>query len=373
MTAAPAATADARPLTGIRVVMAGPLPPAVGGMATVIGDISHSSLAEQVQLVLFDTKKQTAENRPLWQGVTARLRLWRQWWRAVGGGGVIAHIHTCSGLSYFLDGSLLLLARMRGVPVVLHVHGATFDKFLDSLSGIGRLVARWLARRAARIVVLSEEWRANLSKRLPGAHLAVIVNGVPIPETKMQVSDDDGATPILFLGNLGKRKGVWDLLEAAEHLPATARLILVGGEEEPGVAKEFVAALGRRHLESKVEYVGPAFGAEKHQWLARARIFVLPSYAEGLPISLLEAMAAGLPVVVTPVGGIPTVIRDGEEGLLVQPGDVAGLVRALKRLLEDATLRRHLGDAARTRCREQFGIENVARAYLDLYRGILAG
>jgi glycosyltransferase involved in cell wall biosynthesis len=373
MTAAPAATAGDRAMPGIRVVMAGPLPPAVGGMATVIGDISQSTLAEQVQLVLFDTKKQTAENRPLWQGVAARLRLWRQWWRAVGGGGVIAHIHTCSGLSYFLDGTLLLLARVRGVPVVLHVHGANFDKFLDALPGVGRWLARWLARRAARIVVLSEEWRANLAQRLPGAHLAVIVNGVPIPEARTQAPDDDGATSILFLGNLGKRKGVWDLLEAAEQLPDTARLILVGGEEEPGIAKEFVAALGRRHLESKVEYAGPAFGAEKHQWLARARIFVLPSYAEGLPISLLEAMAAGLPVVVTPVGGIPTVIRDGEEGLLVQPGDVAGLASALNRLLEDAGLRQRLGNAARARCTERFGIENVARAYLDLYRGILAG
>jgi len=99
--------------------MAGPLPPLVGGMSTVIEDLSRSSLAREVDLVLFDTRKPTREGRRLVEALGARLRLWRAWWASLGGTGradrrrTIAHIHTCSGLSFFLDAAYLLLAGLR--------------------------------------------------------------------------------------------------------------------------------------------------------------------------------------------------------------------------------------------------------------------
>ncbi|HZR04065.1 MAG TPA: hypothetical protein VFA81_12945, partial [Burkholderiales bacterium] len=111
----------------LRVVMAGPLPPAIGGMVTVIDDLSKSQLAKDVELVLFDTKKTTPAGRSLLHAVHSRLRLWARWWAALRGETSVAHIHTCSGLTYFLDGSLLFIAGIRGVPALLHIHGGLFE------------------------------------------------------------------------------------------------------------------------------------------------------------------------------------------------------------------------------------------------------
>lgn len=353
-----------------RILMAGPLPPAVGGMATVIEDIGRSSLARQVDLVLFDTAKQTPPGRTLWQAFIMRYRIWRRWWRLLEPASrTIAHIHTCSGLTFFLDSTLVLLARLRGAPAVLHIHGARFEQFLDRLPRPLRYLARWLARRASAVVVLSEEWKQKLAGRLPGARLAIIPNGVAEPPSG-RAAAQPGAITMLFLGNLSRRKGVWDLIPAMANLDPRCRLVLVGGEEDPGIRAALESEIRRLGLEARVHLAGAAVGEEKYRWLSTADIFVLPSYAEGVPISMLEAMAAGLPVIVTPVGGIGSVITDGENGLLVAPGNREQLHRAMQRLADDEALRQRLGSQAKMDCLEKYGVEHSVSAYLDLYNNL---
>ena len=152
------------------------------------------------------------------------------------------------------------------------------------------------------------------------------------------------------------------------QVSAEVRVVLVGGEEEPGALEKARTEVTQLDLNERVIVAGPAFGADKYRWLCGADIFVLPSYAEGLPISMLEAMAAGLPMIVTPVGGIPSVITHDVDGLLVPPGDRIALAAAINRLAQDAALRQRLGTAARARCDAGYGIERSAAAYLMLYR-----
>ena len=352
----------------MRVAMAGPLPPVIGGMATVIDDIARSSLAREVELVLFDTGKRTPEGRSLIQAVIARFLLWLTWWRTLSPAHhTVAHIHTCSGLSFFLDGAYVMLARLRGVPVVLHVHGGRFDTFLDGLPSHVLRIARFIALRAARVVVLSSEWEQKLATRLPGSRLAVIENGVAEPPL-VEASKIKGEIIVLFLGNLSQLKGVWDLVACAKAMPPGVRLALVGGEEDPGIAEALREHLAREGLEDRVKLVGPAVGEAKIRWLRSADIFVLPSYAEGVPISMLEAAAVGLSLIVTPVGGIPSVLSDGEHAIFVQPGDRDALANAIIRLVDAPALRTKLGAAARKHVLERYGIETTARKYLDLYR-----
>lgn len=351
----------------MRIVMAGPLPPLIGGMATVIDDIARSSLAREVELVLFDTGKRTPEGRSLIQAARARFVLWLTWWRTLSPAHhTVAHIHTCSGLTFFLDGAYVLLARLRGMPVVLHVHGARFDTFLDGLSPLSFGIAHFIARCATRVVVLSGEWEQKLAARLPGTHLAVIENGVTEP-LLVEASKIPGEITVLFLGNLCQRKGIWDLAACAKALLPGVRLALVGGEEDPGITEKLRDYLACECLEDRVELVGPAVGEAKIRWLRSADIFVLPSYAEGVPISMLEAAATGLPLIVTPVGGIPSVLSDGEHAIFVQPGDRNALANAINRLAETPALRAQLGAAARKHVLEQYGIERTARKYLNLY------
>lgn len=352
------------------VVMAGPLPPAVGGMASVLEALAASSLASQVELRLFETGKTTAPGRPFWQGVAARLQLMSAWWRLFGQRPVpVAHIHTCSGLTFFLDGLLLMLSRVRGAPVVLHVHGARFDAFLDGLPPPMAALARWLSRRAAVVIVLSAEWQQRLAQRWPGAHLQVVANGVAMPLSAGAL-DRPGTPCFAFMGNLGRRKGVHVLLQAAAQSREPWQLELAGGDEDPGATAWAQAEIARLGLQQRVRLLGPLVGEHKLQWLVRAQGFVLPSLAEGLPMALLEAMATGLPVVVSDVGAMPEVVRNGVEGRVVPAADAAALAAALDDLASSPEHRQRMGAAGALRCRALYGIERMVQALVGVYAAL---
>jgi len=351
----------------IQVVMAGPLPPAIGGMTSVIQDLYESALRDVVKLELFDTGKATAPDRTLVQAVTTRLALWRRWWTALGRPGRrVAHIHTCSGLSFFLDGALVLIARLRGVAVVLHVHGGRFDAFLAALGPLRRWIARRIARMAAHVIVLSDIWRDRLAPHLPDVRWTVVENGVPVPKTVDRTQQADEPT-VVFVGAVCRAKGIEDLVRAAGRMQLAARVVCVGPEAESGMfsdMRRLAVELGVAH---RLEFVGPKIGLEKTQWLARATVFVLPSHAEALPISMLEAMAAGCPVVATSVGAIPTVVRHELTGMLVAPGDVDALAATLDRVLSDEALRARLSTQGRQECGARFGIDRVVDQLQRIY------
>ena len=350
------------------MLMAGPLPPAVGGMASVIGALGASSLAYRVDLCLFETGKVTPEGRSLWQGVRARMAVMNAWYRLLGQRPrPLAHIHTCSGLAYFLDGGLLLLARLRGAPTILHIHGARFDAFLDGLSGPSAMLARWLARRANVVIVLSADWRQRLVPRLPGARLLVVANGVPAAPPNPEPAEED-MPRFLFLGNLGRRKGVHVLLQAVAQARQPWVLDIAGGDEEPGFTEWTRKEIARLCLGGRVRLLGPVVGDAKTRLLQSAAGFVLPSLAEGLPMALLEAMAAGLPAVVTAVGAMPEVVHDGTEGYVVPPEDSHALASAMDRLATDPEARRKMGEAACRTCEQSYGLERMVESLLAVYR-----
>ena len=177
---------------------------------------------------------------------------------------------------------------------------------------------------------------------------------------------------VLFLGILGPRKGVFDLLPAFKGLVdghAGDVRLRIGGNGEVERAARTVRALG---LAAQVELLGWVAGEAKQAQLAQADVFVLPSYNEGLPVSLLEAMAYGVPVISTRVGGIPELVRDGIDGFLIEPGDRAALEDRLRRLAEDARLRRTMGDAARARILAEFSEAAVLPALESMYARLLA-
>ncbi|OIP15666.1 MAG: hypothetical protein AUK51_13085 [Comamonadaceae bacterium CG2_30_59_20] len=353
--------------------MAGPLPPAVGGMASVIGALSASSLAQKVDLQLFQTGKTTPEGRTVWQGARTRLQVIQDFWCLLSRQPrPLVHIHTCSGFTYFLDGIFLTIARQRGAPTVLHIHGARFDTFLDGLGLVQRTVARWLARQARAVVVLSDDWRIRLNSRLPGARLHVVANGVPSVGARLVKAA--GATPqFLFLGNLGRRKGVHVLLAAAALAKNDWVVDLAGGEEESGFTEWTRGEIKRLGLAGRLRLLGPVVGDAKTKLLQSADGFVLPSLAEGLPMALLEAMAARLPVVVTAVGAMPEVVHDGDQGYLIPPEDAPALADALDRLSANPQARQQMGESAYRTCEQAYGVERMVDALLKVYSQLPTG
>jgi glycosyltransferase involved in cell wall biosynthesis len=245
--------------------------------------------------------------------------------------------------------------RAFGAPYVLHVHGGLFAEFLDGLSGTRRRLANAALRGAARVVVLSPNWRTRLMQLASRVRLSVIPNALE------SIRPHDVAFPrgggILFVGDLSETKRPEDLLVAYAALPADLHrrfpLTIVGGGT--ALRQRLLVELARRlNVEAHVRFAGGLSHADVQAALARADVFAMPSRAEGMPLAFMEAMAAGAAIVATRVGAIPEMAAAGVEALLVPPRDTHTLASALKMLLTDRELRQRLGNAARQRAVEAF-------------------
>jgi glycosyltransferase involved in cell wall biosynthesis len=264
----------------------------------------------------------------------------------------LLHCHVAMSGSFWRKAVFSELARLFRVPVLLHLHGSELEIFYDAQGALGRWWIRRQLERADRVLVLSESWRDFVNRVAPHAKSAVILNYVRLPPAQ-ECGEPHLGVNILFLGILGRRKGIYDLLPVFKRvLPNVLEMHLwIGGNGEIAETTDAIAALG---LSDSADLLGWIAGDDKNALLATADVFILPSYNEGLPISLLEAMSYGVPVISTRVGGIPELVRDGIDGYLIEPGDQAGLAQALARLATDGDLRRRMGHAARERVMAKF-------------------
>ncbi len=351
------------------VVMLGPLPPPPGGMATVFDNLRRSSLRRTCRLEVLNTGKTTRPGRPVVQGVAAQLLLAGRLVRTiVAGGAQLLHIHTCSGLTFWRDCLLAQAGRILGCKVIWHVHGGMFADFLASLTPARRALARWQLASASAVIVLGEQWLGRLWPFAPRAKWRVIPNGVAIPPPRQYAP---GPARVLFMGDLSANKGAPDLVEAVgravEKHSFAGTVSLAGGEGAAGQRAELAQRISTGAAAGRVKLLGVVAGQAKADALAAAEVFALPSYAEALPMAMLEAMAAGMAIVAAPVGSIGEVVTDGEEGFLVPPGDVDALAERLARLDADADLRRRMGQAARRTVERRFALDIMVGRLSELY------
>jgi len=173
---------------------------------------------------------------------------------------------------------------------------------------------------------------------------------------------------ILFLGRLGKRKGIYDLIDAAKHLKSRNIEIDLFGD---GNLEEFKKLIEDNNLQEKVKIMGWISGEKKDEVLRNSDIFILPSYSEGLPMSILEAMAVGLPVISTPVGGIPEAVEDGINGFLVKAGDCVELTKKIDLLADDRALREEMGEQGYRIAKEKFDIKIIIKNLQEIYDELL--
>ena len=348
------------------VVMLGPGLGCRGGISSVCASYRDGGLFERLGVRYVSTFEQGSAARKLMAATSAVLRF----------GGLLlarrvalAHVHVATNASFWRKALFCELARLAGVPYLLHLHSGDTPAFVQRCGALGR---RWVMRTlrgAQRVVVLSAEWNAWLHTLDPTLPTEVLPNPVPpVPRVPAGgVAPARSPEPsVLFLGRLQAAKGVPELITAfatvRQVLPG-ARLVLCG-EGDRAAVNEQLAAL---KLLGAVDCPGWVEGDAKRALLANSWVFALPSHHEGVPVGMLEAMAAGLPAVGTPVGGVPGLVRASGGGLLVPVNDAAALAQALLTLLTDRPLAERLGAQGQRHVQAHHGLDVVERHLAALY------
>lgn len=323
-----------------RVLVVGPGARSAGGVRSVMVALARSPLGERFALTEVETH---ADGSRPFKLVVAVKGLARVAVRLARDRPDIVYLHTASNGSFWRKAVASALARAARVPYVVHVHGGAFADFYRGMPGWGRAVARWMLGGADAVIVLSPTWAREIGA-IAGRPTVTIPNPVDIPAG----TSDPARRParIVTLARIGAAKGSYVLLRAFAALASThpgARLVLAGD----GPQEEAWRVATEAGIADRVDMPGWVGPAERDALLAGASVFALPSRVEGLPVSMLEAMAHGLPVVVTPVGGIPDAVRDGVTGRIVPPDDVAALAAAIGALLDDPDGAAAMGAAGR--------------------------
>jgi glycosyltransferase involved in cell wall biosynthesis len=280
----------------------------------------------------------------------------------------IFHLHFASRGSALRKMILATMVARAGRPLVLHAHGGGFDRFHARLPAGLRHRLNACLQRASVFIALSQHWRDFYVEtcELSPAQVTVLPNPV---RWNPEVPNRAAHTRVQFLalGRISNAKGSFDLLRAyaglAPALRARSRLVLAGDGDVEG-ARRAAAPLG-----DSVQVREWVSAVERDRLLAESDVFVLPSHAEGLPMSLLEAMSSGLPSIVTPVGGIPEVLTHENEGLFVSPGRVPELAAAMARMLTDDAARTAAGRRAHARARA-LDVHAYARRLGEIYQRI---
>lgn len=281
----------------------------------------------------------------------------------------IVHLHISARGSYKRKSIMARMARKAGKRIILHDHDGEFAKAFEEGGDDYRRDVRETFGMADRVVVLSEEWRDYFAENVCDPNkITVVHNGVVVPAKPCSPCSHQD---VLFLGRLDANKSPDVLLRASkevlERFPETK--VVFGGDGEVEKNKVLAKELG---IENRCEFHGWVSGSDREVLFERAAVYCLPSKNEGLPMSLLEAMARGIPAVATPVGGIPQVIDDGVNGMLVPVGNYCALATALCEALDSSELRKNMGYKAREKVRSIFDIDMLLGELSEIYCNVAA-
>lgn len=238
----------------------------------------------------------------------------------------ILHVHVASASSFYRKAHFIKLAKRMGRKVIFHMHSAVFKEYFEASNDKAYLLK--IMCMADSFIALSQSWKEYYASiGVPNDKIVVINNPVDYP--KKFNYEKDAPIRMLFLGELLERKGVWDVLKAIndnkEAFRGKVKLKIGGNKRENDV----ISFISKNALTDIVEFEGWVAGDKKWKLLNWANLVILPSFNEGLPITLLEAMAYSCALISTPVGGIPEILEDRVNGLMVTPGNSIEIANAI--------------------------------------------
>lgn len=284
----------------------------------------------------------------------------------------VIHIHMSYKGSFYRKYYVTKLCKKNNKKVIIHLHGSEFKDFYNSGNEKRKKQIRELFTIADASIVLGEDWKKFISGIAPKANVIVINNAVALPNIQTRTISDNRT--FLFLGALIQRKGVVDLLEAVKQMKnrnvSNFHVLIAGSGAEENQLKEYTEQNG---LQSYVDFLGWITKEQKPSLLEKADVLVLPSYNEGLPIAILEAMSYALPIISTDVGSIAEAVQEDVNGFLIAPGDVNALTDAMVKLTVNTKLWKEESSMSRLICEKKFSedvfFKEVEKVYFDVCKG----
>lgn len=354
----------------LSVCLVSPLPPPYGGIAHW-GDLitSYAKTQPGVELTVVDIA-------PRWRSIHDSGLLGR----AIGGGlqmlrdvsrllfalfdkkpGVI-HLTTAGQLAVVRDMVVTFLARCFKIPFVYHIRFGRIPD-ISVRNTLEWRIMSFVACHAFVVVAIDEATGTALRKAVPTASVVVVPNCVDFSRLPVVQDRHGDLKTVLFVGWVIPAKGIVELLTAWDAIkPSGWTLKIVG----PGKS-EYITSLVQRFGENGVKFLGELPHMATMKAMAECDMFVLPSYTEGFPNAVVEAMAHGRAIIATDVCAIPQML-DGDCGVVIKPQDIEGLAAALRHLIKDQNLRVAMGERARSRALATFSIESVFATYVSVWR-----
>lgn len=340
-----------------------------GGIESVIACYLNSRLSESFEIIYLQTSTKANALKKIKYLLKSTLQLIACFLLQEIS---LVHIHTASGPSFYRKSWYCLLARLFRQKICLHIHGGSFHEFFEASSQVKK---RWITstlNHATRILVLTDLWIEVIGAKTCNKQISKLYNPIEAAlfDNPSPAGEEHQPKKILFMGKLNREKGIFDICHAIPQVVAACpavRFVFCG----TGEIEALLACCSKLGVRAYVEFSGWISGAEKIAMYKASYIFILPSYIEGLPVSIIEAYAAGLPVISSSVGGIPDILKENVNGFIIQPGDFEALAERLLRLLTDQTLYKTIAVENRRQARKVFDLPIIVTQLISLYNEII--
>ena len=351
-----------------KVCMVVPSFSAKGGITSVVSGYKSSQLVHDYDVRFIESYCDGSKAKKILHAICAYAKYM---WIVVFWKPQIVHVHSSFGASFFRKIPFITIANRYKIPIINHIHGADFEEFYWKASEKKKKKIAHVYNLCTKIIALSDEWKDKLKCIINADKINVIENYGIINENAIKARKNKKNThTILFLGFLCKRKGCYDIpkvLEIVKQKIPDVCFVLAGSGE-----KEEISRIIKDNSIENIRFPGWIRGDVKHKYLTNCDLFFLPSYNEGMPMSILDAMGYGIPIISTNVGGISKIVHNDENGYIFKPGDVEGMAKAICELLINNEKRYTMGVNSAKIVIEGYSLSNHCRKIEKIYAECIA-
>jgi glycosyltransferase involved in cell wall biosynthesis len=345
-----------------KIIMVTPHPDSQSGIGTVVKNLLKGDLNEHQNITILPSCVDKSKFGKL-------VYLWKQYikylYLLASSTVNVVHIHTSSRVSFLRKSLFIITAKLFNKKIIIHVHPSHFIDFINSTNIFVRLLIRKILNSARAIIVLTNNVKSELRKYGVEVDIKIVPNPVCLNDFRNinHIIRDD--CTLLYLGWIIKEKGVYDLLQVASEMKKELRelKLIYCGNKETEKLRNMVVSMGVDEFVEVREWID---NEQKARLLSKSTALILPSYTEGMPNVILEAMASGLPVLTTPVGGIPEILEDYINCVFIMPGDLEDICSKTIMFLKDNKLRKNIADNNLLKV-VQYDSTNIVKQIHSLY------